>query len=1046
MNTNNIRTCSALAAALFGAGASLAADIRYAADGSSGTYCGQGFGIAVYVATPSSGATIQYSTSSTGPWQDAEIEYTNACAATPIWFKISAEGYTSVTASQDVAIAPKELTDEFVWLTLPAQDYVYDGTAKTPKCSCADGSPSIITSNDFDVVFTDNVNAGTAKATFVGKRNYTGTVEEEFDIYPAMFPLDDEEPGDGEVPGDGESKFDTTSVYDGQGHTIDADALVRAFTDLVSECDVWYAPEEADIVSDMPPWSSSPPMYTNAGVYRVLYKVTKRNYEDYEHVAKVTITPRPLVIGAEAKTKVFGAGDPPLTYTNSALVGTDRITGALSREAGETIGAHPILQGSLTAGDNYAITYAGADLTINPATIRYAADGSSGTYCGQGFGIAVYVATPSSGATIQYSTSSTGPWQDAEIEYTNACAATPIWFKISAEGYTSVTASQDVAIAPKELTDEFVWLTLPAQDYVYDGTAKTPKCSCADGSPSIITSNDFDVVFTDNVNAGTAKATFTGKRNYTGTVEEEFEIGRAPFPGDGEEPGDGTVPQGGVSKFDTTSVYDGRGHTIDTRALVTAFAALLREDFQVSYAIDDPNVQPDARQWTPSVPAYTNVGEYTLWYRVTPRNYADFTHKAKVTITRRPIRVRADSKTKPLGTSDPPLTYTSEALIAGNSFRGKLVREPGERKGVYAIKIGSLTAGNNYEIAFTGASFTIVEANKVLTVSVGKWGKAQVVINGKAQNVGPNATKRISVPSGATVKATAVPDAGFAVVGAASASYGSFTKDASASFSFVPKLSGATIRWKFSAGVGRHFAQISIPSYAGYNEALAGFSFIFPDRKDAAGTLFAQLWDASKKAPYGGLVSDGGVAYRGVGLGASAFAGKGGGTRVIFGLSNATLAKADKIVPAGERKIGMYVRNRVNPSRGNESAADVGSFTGCLTWTTAGKRYYMPIVQGAANGPVTTTAAAARPSVPTYVIVFNANGGRGTMASQTVSRGAKAQLKACAFTHDGYKFAGWAKSAALAKKGTVAYKNRASVKNLAASGKSVTVYAVWKRK
>ena len=162
MNTNNIRTCSALAAALLGAGASLAADIQYAAAGSSGTYCGQGFGIAVDVATPASGATIQYSTSENGPWQDEEIKYTNACPATPIWFKISAEGYSSVTNSRTVAIAPKQLTDEFVWLTLPTQGYVYDGTAKTPKFTCVDGYPSIITSNDVDLAFTDNVNAGTA--------------------------------------------------------------------------------------------------------------------------------------------------------------------------------------------------------------------------------------------------------------------------------------------------------------------------------------------------------------------------------------------------------------------------------------------------------------------------------------------------------------------------------------------------------------------------------------------------------------------------------------------------------------------------------------------------------------------------------------------------------------------------------------------------------------------------------------------------------------------------------------------------------------------
>ena len=362
-------------------------------------------------------------------------------------------------------------------------------------------------------------------------------------------------------------------------------------------------------------------------------------------------------------------------------------------------------------------------------------------------------------------------------------------------------------------------------------------------------------------------------------------ITRAPFPGDGEEPGDGTVPQGGESKFDTTSVYDGQGHTIDTNALLSAFAALVGGGCEVSYAVDEAGVQTDALQWAPSAPAYTNVGEYAVWYRVTTENYEDFVHKAKVTITPRPVNVVADAQSKRRGENDPPLTYTSEALIAGNSFSGSLEREPGETNGVYAITIGTLTAGGNYEIAFTGASFTIVDD--------------------------------------------------------------------------VPQLPGVTIKWKFASGVGRYFAQIVIPAYAGYAEALGNLAFIFADRKSADGTLYAQLWNATSRAPCNVMVSDSGIAYRGVALETSAFAGKDGGTPVCFGVSNATLADSRKVVPANERKIGLYVRKRVSPVSGNETDAEVENFIGYLTWTTGGVRYFLPVVEGAPTGAVTQRSRSA---------------------------------------------------------------------------------------
>jgi hypothetical protein len=60
-----------------------------------------------------------------------------------------------------------------------------------------------------------------------------------------------------------------------------------------------------------------------------------------------------------------GQVDPALTYkvTTGALQFTDTLSGSLTRIAGETPGAYPILIGSL-GNPNYQISYVGANFTI----------------------------------------------------------------------------------------------------------------------------------------------------------------------------------------------------------------------------------------------------------------------------------------------------------------------------------------------------------------------------------------------------------------------------------------------------------------------------------------------------------------------------------------------------------------------------------------------------------------------------------------------------------------------------------------------------------
>lgn len=52
---------------------------------------------------------------------------------------------------------------------------------------------------------------------------------------------------------------------------------------------------------------------------------------------------------------------------HTGLIGSDTLTGTLAPNAGKTVGEYDITIGTLTAGDNYQITFTGAKLTITKA-------------------------------------------------------------------------------------------------------------------------------------------------------------------------------------------------------------------------------------------------------------------------------------------------------------------------------------------------------------------------------------------------------------------------------------------------------------------------------------------------------------------------------------------------------------------------------------------------------------------------------------------------------------------------------------------------------
>ena len=84
-------------------------------------------------------------------------------------------------------------------------------------------------------------------------------------------------------------------------------------------------------------------------------------------------------------------------------------------------------------------------------------------------------------------------------------------------------------------------------------------------------------------------------------------------------------------------------------------------------------------------------------------------------------------------------------------------------------------------------------------------------------------------------------------------------------------------------------------------------------------------------------------------------------------------------------------------------------------------------------------------TVNTYSIVFDKNGGSGSMSNQSMTYDKASNLTTNTYTRQGYYFVGWSKTK-LGVQSTIPtsniYKDEESVKNLVASG-SITLYAVW---
>ena len=458
-------------------------------------------------------------------------------------------------------------------VTLGTATYSYDGTEKQPTVTVKDGETVLVAGTDYTVAYSDNVNAGTATVTVTGQGNYTGEKTATFTIAKAQLTA--------------VTLSQTSLTYTGSEQTVSVSSV------KAGELDVPAA--DYDVTGNV---------QTAAGTYTVT--VTAKAESNYagSATAQFTITKAAASVTAPtAKTGlVYNATAQQLVNEGSAegatmLYSLDGTTYSEAVPTATNAGTYTVYYKATGDANHSDVAAASIEVTIAKAALTTVTLAETSlTY--NGSEQTVTVSSVKAGtldvAAADYDV--TGNVQTNVGNYTATVTA-----KAESNFTGSTTAQWSITAAG---TASFT-LTLNPTSFVYDGTEKKPAVTVKDGETVLVENTDYTLAYENNVNAGTAKVIATGMGNYSGTKEATFTITKA----------DATVT--------APTAKTGLVFNATAQALIEAGSA---EGGQMLYSTDGTN-------YSESVPAKTDAGTYTVYYKVTGDQNHNDVAAASVNVT-----------------------------------------------------------------------------------------------------------------------------------------------------------------------------------------------------------------------------------------------------------------------------------------------------------------------------------------------------------------------------------------------------------------------------
>ena len=692
---------------------------------------------------------------------DYTVKYQNNLNAGTATVTLTGKGNYAGSVEIKFNITAKALTASMV---RDIADQTYTGSPIVPELTVKDGETALSKDTDYTVKYQSNLNAGTATVTLTGKGNYSDSVSKTFtikqkdvtakcaatDIQVVVDKGTFDAPTFGDVTGTLTYSYDGATSYDAIvkklktlhlgdtgdiGYTYTADGnytgiitgklhftvvnlpaatittapaaktgltfngteqvLVNAGSGITTGCTLQYKLGDGSYNAELP-------KATNAGSYTVYYKVKGNNTthsDSSEQSFTVTIAPKTVTAAVSVEPTSY-------TYTGEAIVPT-----TVTVKDGTTV--IPASEYTVTCGNN---TNAGkATVTVK--------DQDGGNYVVSGTATFTITKAELSGVTVSlkdwtYGDTAKTPTVSGNLgggnvtyQYkadnastytstvpTNAGAYTVKATVAESANYKAATATGSFTIAPKTVANAAV--TLSQTSYAYTGRAFQPSVTVKDGT-TVIPASEYTVVYTDNINVGTATVTVTDRAggNYVVSGTATFTITKAALSGL-------SVSLGGWTYGDTAKTPTASGNLGN---------ANVTYQYKAADAADET--------YTNVVP--TNAGTYTVKATVAESaNYAAATATRNFTIVPKAI------------------SKATVENIGEQEFTGRTITP------TVTVKDGT--------VVLTDADYSVAYANNIDA------GTANVTITGKGNYTGSTSVKftiaQAAVPvvvddSGATVTA-----------------------------------------------------------------------------------------------------------------------------------------------------------------------------------------------------------------------------------------------------------------------------------------------------
>ena len=462
------------------------------------------------------------------PTSEYSVKYENNTNAGTAKIIVTCDGNYVGTATKTFKIVPQVLTekDEDNNDNITVDSVTpYDGTEKKPEVTVLNiAGDEIELDKDYTVVYQNNVNGGTAKVTITGRGNYTGSITKEFTIA-----------GKALVDADVKMELPKDAVYTGEEYKV-ADIVVVDSTisqegpvTLVKDVD--YKVEYTDAINAGEAKVAVVGKGNYAGTIAKSFTINAKDIifdedektEDRQYVVTVDETSKVAVVDEEGKAveikpevsifdvvrnvKLVEGTDYEVTYADNTVAGDATITvDGINNYAGNA---------------DYTFTIVAADKDIAKAVVDQKSIFSK-----------EYDGTKQTQDALTVSINNTKLVKDTDytVVYENNINAGTAKAVLTGKGDYAGTKVVEFTITARKF--DSVQVKVEKSSYTQTGSAIEPKVTVTDSNlkATLVAGTDYTVTYANNVEAGTAKVTVTGKGNFAGTKTATFTIEK------GEEP------------------------------------------------------------------------------------------------------------------------------------------------------------------------------------------------------------------------------------------------------------------------------------------------------------------------------------------------------------------------------------------------------------------------------------------------------------------------------------------------------------------------------